>query len=128
MLEARRRVCSWLGTSDASRGHERCAWYPGIVEAFIAKAGDPETELAGWLRGGAPTGVAHPIRSCGIFPRVSKESLAQEELENFYAKSRPGENYKSVRENAANVSKELEREIEAGFSTVYNSWGAVVER
>ena len=39
-----------------------------VVEAYVQHSGDPDTDLAKWLRQGAPLGVSMPVTSRGVFP------------------------------------------------------------
>jgi hypothetical protein len=58
-----------FGTEDVGLGR-KSSWRAGLVQAFITAAGDPETQLGGWLMDGAPTGVAEDVQAVGIFPKT----------------------------------------------------------
>lgn len=99
-------------------------WRAGLVEAFLREAGDPEVHLPGWLRDGAPTGVAHPIPACGIFPSGGA-GTAIEDLSGLYASGGGHCNYASVAEHASAVRSELRRLEGLGYIRKYASWEAV---
>ena len=40
-----------------------------LLEAWIAKGGDPDDVIPKWIRTGAPLGIETPIETKGIFPR-----------------------------------------------------------
>ena len=63
--ELARKIGAALGATHTRRGR-RSAWRPGLVEAFIKVAGDPDGMLADWLENGAPTGVASDIIGTGV--------------------------------------------------------------
>eukprot|EP00969_Alexandrium_andersonii_P161729 7148185-Alexandrium_andersonii.AAC.1 len=47
-----------------------------FFEAFSQVAGDPVTDLALWIRAGAPLGVLRPAASRGVFPAVAEGAPA----------------------------------------------------
>ena len=118
------RIAKLLGTDDISRG-PRSRWRAGIVEAYVAKAEDPDHVLASWLKHGAPTGVMKDIQACGVFPAVDNAAESQSELQKFFAKSCNRRNYKSAEDNAALVSVELQRLRTEGYLIFFGSWAEV---
>lgn len=120
-------VASVLGTQDLSRG-PRSKWRASMVEAFVGKSEDQEVHLAGWLRCGAPTGVAQEIPTCGIFPTVDKPAEALQEMHKIFARSEAHRNYVSVHDNSAAVLKELGRLTGAGFMTKVDTWAELSEQ
>ena len=84
-------------------------WRPGLVRVYVAKAKDPETQLADWLEFGAPTGVDTAIPACGIFPKTVAPAAATSELWRAYAEASNHRNYKSADENHELFSKEVWR-------------------
>jgi uncharacterized protein YaaR (DUF327 family) len=114
-------VADALGTCDTSRG-PRSRWRAGIVEAFVKMTGDREAHLAGWLRNGAPTGVAHEIPACGIFPKVTRHAEAAEDLQRIFARAEVHKNYASVAEHSGAVQAELDRLTRCKFMTKVDSW------
>ena len=123
--ELRCRLGVVLQADALAKAHSRCSWRVGIVEGFNRLSGDPEVFLPLWLREGAPIGVKNRIPACGIFPRIERPSLAEEELKHFYAEAIPQQNYKSMREHSEKVMAELDREVAAGFTTKFDDWEAV---
>ena len=111
-----------------TRKGKRSLWRPGLVEAFVNLAGDPETELAGWLEDGAPTGVAHDVRGVGIFPLTKAKGEAHAELWRHWARTEPTANYASVEEHRELVMAEVDRLRTSGFVTIYSSWAAVLAK
>ena len=125
--ELAKLVGAALGAPHHRRGHTS-VWRPGIVQAFVDCAGDPESMLAKWLDAGAPTGVAHDVESVGIFPRTEAKGQPHAELWRHWARFEPTANYASVKENQGLVAKEIERLSESGFVTIYEDWEAVLAR
>ena len=117
-------VAALLGTSDISKG-PRSKWRAAVVAAYVAKAQDPDHQLAKWLREGAPAGVAREIEACGVFPRVENTAEANTELHKFYARTGTRQNYKSAEENAHLVTKELKRIQTEGYVNEYGTWDQV---
>ena len=107
-----------------AKAHPHCSWRVGIVEGFNRWSGDPEVFLPLWLREGAPIGVKNRIPACGIFPKIERLPLAEEELKHFYAKEIPQQNHKSMREHSEKVMVKLDREVAAGFTTKLDDWEA----
>ena len=116
-----RRIGEALGTKDTSHG-PRSKWRAGIVEAYVRTAEDPDKQLAGWLRDGAPAGVAVEIEPSGIFPRIENAAEAHTELHKFYARTCGRRNYKSAEENAKLVGGELDRLMKEGYIEDYGKW------
>ena len=42
------------------------------MEGVVQAMGDPEVDLATWLRQGAPLGITQPIHARGVFPPSPK--------------------------------------------------------
>ena len=118
------RVADLLGVGSIAFGR-RSKWRSGIVRAYVAARGDPETQFAGWLEEGAPTGVAREITACGVFPRVDTQAEADSEMYKHFAKVDCARNCKSAEENAALFGKEVERLIAAGYVREFRSWSAL---
>ena len=129
--ELRRSVAGACGVPDCdvSPG-ARTPWRPGVVEAHIQAAKDPETELVGWLRTGAPIGVARPIVACGVFP-PAKGGSAQpgaDDALGILADSVMGGNYKSFEEARVHALPELQRTVKAGYAVHIGTWRQVVAK
>jgi len=115
------RIGTALGTSDLSTG-PKSVWRAGIVRAFVEASGDPDTALSGWLRGGAPTGVARDIVSRHL------SGDPRREIWRSWAQAEPSSNYASVHENEGVVQAEIQRLANGGFVTIYPDWDAVIAR
>ena len=105
----RRALADKLLADDWDKHHPLCSWRPSLVEAHIRASGDPEQELVGWLKHGAPTGVAMEIKPSGIFPAVDDTGRATHELDQYWAKTVPRDNYKSFREAKHLAAVEIDR-------------------
>ena len=44
-----------------------------IIEAWVERGGDKETQVPKWIKHGAPLGIEVPIGTCGIFPPADVE-------------------------------------------------------
>lgn len=91
-----------------------------IIEAWVERGGDRETEVPKWVRHGAPLGIQTPIGTCGIFPPADTEDanmVAEAELEDATAQMSKGSllNYKSVLDDMENAKTELDRYRQAGY-------------
>jgi hypothetical protein len=120
------QVATALGVSDVARG-PRSRWRAGIVEGYVKATGDPEVHLAGWLRDGAPTGIAREIPTCGIFPPVTRSAESSEDLQKTFAQAESHANYASVREHHKAVRDELERLTGCGYMSRVASWGELAK-
>ena len=86
-----------------------------LLEAWAKSAGDPDEEVASWLRTGAPLGANLPIRTRGIFPakedddsKSYKASVAAQEWAKL-------NNYKSFTDNQKDSDVEMERLVSLGY-------------
>ena len=113
-----------LGAKSGRRG-ARSRWRADIVRAYVMHAGDPEVQLPDWLESGVPTGVAHEIPSCGIFPKIENEAEKASELWRCYATCEAGSNYKSAKENSGAFSEEVDRLIRLGYVKAYRTLAEV---
>lgn len=83
LLEVRRRLGKLLGAKSVEPAHPS-PWVPDLIERYVEISGDPETDLATWVRDGAPTGVARPITpGKDIFPKTDK-NFEQLEIAKLY--------------------------------------------
>jgi len=69
--DTHRRVLNALGRAPAQKPKSGIS--PELLDAFSERAGDPDRDLARWLREGAPLGITLPITRRGIFPAVDEE-------------------------------------------------------
>ena len=92
---------------------------PEIIEAWVNKAGDPETQLHKWVREGAPLGIEKPIDTCGIFPTNKGESTSEGrgamELSDAFSQMWDATNYSSVADDEPNARIELDRYYDQGY-------------
>ena len=65
-------------------GNNRSLFQSNLWEAILQDAGDPETEIVGWMRHGCPTGgVNSRIQTCGVFPLATGATSAVESSKVF---------------------------------------------
>ena len=65
-----------------------------IIEAWVERGGDKETQVPKWIKHGAPLGIEVPIGTCGIFPPADVEGpgvATETELEDASAQLPKGE-------------------------------------
>jgi len=86
----------------------------------VLASGDPESDLAHWVKHGTPAGILDPVLASGIFPRVEPDadivdpdSLAPSLLD--------WENYASVEDEPDIVWGLLDEHIRLGFVEVFDS-------
>ena len=90
--------------------------YASILENWGKKAGDPESEVPGWIREGAPLGISKGIKCCGVFPKVdSEEAKKQEHVLN----------YSSVEQDKEEAAIELNRYKEMGYTRTHTKRGVL---
>ena len=94
---------------------------PELIDAWVAKSGDPDDVVGEWVRDGAPLGIELPIPTRGIFPKIDDpdaiDSHTQNELEDAATQMGHGEilNYSSVRDNLEDARIELDRYRKEGY-------------
>ena len=101
--------------------------YASILENWGKKAGDPESEVPGWIREGAPLGISKGIKCCGVFPKVDSEEakkqelLSSAELADAEAQLSRGDvlNYSSVEQDKEEAAIELNRCKEMGYTRTH---------
>ena len=77
---------------------------PDLLEAYVAKSGDPELDVPEWLRSGSPFGAINPIKVNSVFPATAKNDFSQAPA---YEDTPAGwSNYKSV-ESAPDIAEQL---------------------
>ena len=70
-----------LSPSQGSAHHPASPWKFALVRRVLEEAGDPDLEIARWLRDGTPVGIAEPIRPSGLLPLISESrGLSVEDL------------------------------------------------
>ena len=90
-----------------------------LLQAWSRRSGDPETEVCGWLEGGAPLGIEKEIKRCNIFPPSEEEGPGRwlNEAEGEAGFANGFRNYLSVEENLEDARIELERYAKEGCVT-----------
>ena len=87
-----------------------------IVEAWTQKAADPDTDVATWVRDGAPLGINLDIPTKGIFPPSDKDAEQEVMMDSVMQMARGSMvNYASVRDNVEDTKVEVERLENLGF-------------
>jgi hypothetical protein len=91
------------------------------VDAWVAASGDPEVDLALWIRHGTPMGIARRIEARGVFPTVATSEPTREEADAIWVQTSVGGNYKSFEDAGDLARAELQRTIDAGYAKVVGS-------
>ena len=86
-----------------------------LLEAWAKSAGDPDEEVACWLRTGAPLGANLPIRTCGIFPAKEVDDSKSYEASVAAQEWAKLNNYKSFTDNQKDSDVEMERLVSLGL-------------
>ena len=107
---------------SVARADNGSPWRPGVVEAFVEATGDPEVDLASWIREGTPMGIARRIEARGVFPRVSTREPTRAEADAVWVQTSIGGNYKSFLEAGDLAKDELQRTIDAGYAKVVGTF------
>ena len=81
LLSVRRKVGNLLGLGpkEVDQHHESSSWRWRIVEKVQQQCGDPDGEIAKWLREGAPVGIACPVVPGGLLPAITEEKEKDED-------------------------------------------------
>ena len=124
--DLRAKIKDFLEAENVSSA-PRTRWEASVVQAHIKKSQDPDVDFGRWLEEGAPVGILHPLRHCGIFPKIDEEKRPMNELEEIMTSKMPGANYKSIEEEKENVRPEFDRVISAGYARRFRSWDEVVK-
>ena len=106
-----------LGTAPWDDGGQE-GYRVDILEAATMAAEDPEKHVVGWLKDGAPLGVAEEIPPSGIFPVGPAQEGHGYEL--GWSSEDMG-NYRSFHEGGADAMAELQREVDRGYLEVFES-------
>jgi len=136
ILKARAALAAEFGSTfpEVEVGNNRSLFQSNLWEAMLADAGDPETEIVGWMRHGCPTGgVDSRIHTCGIFPLASGATSAVESSKVFAKIMASTEwdptlhtNYKSFDVDGGVHSKtEVARIKQRNFIEVFRDWATV---
>ena len=72
--KVRNKVAKLLKLSPAqgTAHHPASPWKFALVRRILEEAGDPDLEIARWLRDGTPVGIAEEIVPSGLLPLVSE--------------------------------------------------------
>ncbi|CAK0883204.1 unnamed protein product, partial [Prorocentrum cordatum] len=121
----------------ASRSDPGTVFDHQLWKSLLDAAGDPETEVPGWLRHGCPTGIGESeVRTCGIFPPVDHASAAIEKARQFAALRAAQEwrhdlhkNYASFyTDGGALAEQEVQRIEQRGYIEIIRDWDEVRSR
>ena len=90
-----------------------------ILEAWVRRSGDPDTDLARWVSEGVPLGANKEITTKGIFPQADHDPET-EIFSDALAQMSQGSisNYSSVQENLEDAKLETQRLIDKGVALV----------
>ena len=122
IARARASVARVLGLSRgaAAASNPASPWKYNIVHRIQRAAGDPDEEVARWLRDGAPMGILREIQPCGLLPL--KRSPAEATPQSVLLRSRK-RNHASFRElhgeERAPGLKVLEDHVMKGFGVLF---------
>ena len=105
-------------TYPVCRADNGSPWRAGVVDAWVAASGDPEVDLALWIRHGTPMGIARRIEARGVFPTVATSEPTREEADAIWVQTSVGGNYKSFEDAGDLARAELQRTIDAGYAKV----------
>eukprot|EP00971_Amphidinium_carterae_P329908 6462686-Amphidinium_carterae.2 len=100
-----------------------------LIQALTAAAKDPDVEISKWVLGAAPLGASRSIEPCGIFPQIPERDGDDSEgpcIQEQVSGSTGSEfaNYVSYYQNQELADIEFQREVKAGYATVYQSRAA----
>ncbi|CAK0835747.1 unnamed protein product [Prorocentrum cordatum] len=121
----------------ASRSDPGTVFDHQLWKSLLDAAGDPGTEVPGWLRHGCPTGIGESkVRTCGIFPPVDHASAAIEKARQFAALRAAQEwrhdlhkNYASFyTDGGALAEQEVQRIEQRGYIEIIRDWDEVRSR
>ena len=86
-----------------------------LLEAWVAKAGDPDPVVVDWLRSGAPLGANLEIPCAGIFPARDEDKDSAREAEAAVRSWAEMGNYASFRDSPVDAAAEMSRLESKGF-------------
>ena len=89
-----------------------------LFEAWGRRAHDPETEVAKWIKDGAPLGINSNIRRCNIFPPADDKHHQRElgDVDTAQSLREDIGNYVSVVEQREDAEAEIERLKGLGYA------------
>ena len=88
-----------------------------LLQTWLDKAGDPETEMLEWSEVGPGLGINRPIKYCGVFPRVPEEEARAEIPTVDDLMDTAIDNYASMHENDEDAKIEVERVVKRKFAS-----------
>ena len=113
-------LAPWVELVPDSAPEPATGFWSELIGAHVQASGDPEVDLALWVKHGTPAGILDPVLASGIFPRVEPDadivdpdSLAPSLLD--------WENYASVEDEPDVVWGLLDEHIRLGFVEVFDS-------
>ena len=114
----RRELRSALGAAPEFRPTRRYGaespLQANLIDKWLAKAGDPERALKGWIEDGVPLGIEAPIECFGVFPpntnpKKNPVSYGKGALDTAI------NNYLSMKDQPEDAEIETERLIALGY-------------
>ena len=88
-----------------------------VLQAWLDRASDPETEIEGWCDDGVGIGINRQIKYCNVFPPVPEEEARAEVPDSNELIETSIDNYASMRENAEDAKIEVERVVKKRFAS-----------
>eukprot|EP00971_Amphidinium_carterae_P011894 234229-Amphidinium_carterae.1 len=91
-----------------------------LVESYVRDSGDPEVDLATWLRDGTPFGAVNPITQNSIFP-ACEEQVGDHQSDTHMSLPPGWSNYESAEDCPSVVEELLNGMVARGWAEVYDS-------
>ena len=111
-----------VSPADAERHHPHSPWRHEIVRALQQCTGDPDRDLADWLRDGVPMGLSVPLRPGGLFPRQESTRTVDPESLSGDSDVRNHPSFRLLGNDGAPVgAAQLGEYLNQGFGTLYRS-------
>ena len=119
-----------LGHPDVAGVVGPTGWRWQLLEIILTQAGDPDIDVAQWLRGRTPLGVLTEITPRGIFPNTEQTAAQAASWEFYQQRTRDDVegNYTSYKEHPDESAGELRRLVAAGHVEEIGTWADVKAR